>query len=314
MTAADGDDVIVWTNGAEPAGPSWLDEVGTAVEAGGGTMVDDIDAATAVVWSAWVDPAELADLLGERPRISWIQLMTSGADTVARYLDDRVWTSAKGAYSQPIAEWALGATIAVLRGFPDYVTARRWERLPGRSLAGARVTILGGGGIAESLIGLLRPFDARVTVVRRQADRPVDGARVVGPDRLAEVAADTDVLVVALALTPETTGIVDAELINRLPDRCVIVNVARGEHVDTDALVDALVQGRLGGAALDVADPEPLPSDHPLWSLDRVLVTPHVSCPFEVARPLLLNRITDNVARRRAGRDLIGVVDRRRGY
>ena len=118
----------------------------------------------------------------------------------------------------------------------------------------------------------------------------------------------------ALALTPDTERIVDAAVLDALPDHAWVVNVARGGHVDTDALVAALGAGTIGGAALDVTAPEPLPDDHPLWSLPNATVTPHVGNTPEMGRPLLAARVTENVRRFTSGEPLVGPVDPDLGY
>ncbi len=125
---------------------------------------------------------------------------------------------------------------------------------------------------------------------------------------------DTDLLVLALALTDETVGIVGARELDLLPDHAWLVNVARGRHVDTEALVAALDAGRLGGAGLDVTDPEPLPDGHPLWGRDDVIISPHTANTPEMGRPLLARRVTENVRRWIAGEDLLGLVDPSLGY
>jgi phosphoglycerate dehydrogenase-like enzyme len=163
-------------------------------------------------------------------------------------------------------------------------------------------------------VELLAPFGCDVTVVRRSSDELPGASRTVGPDALADVLPATDVLVVAAALTPQTKGIVDAAALASLPDDAWIVNVGRGPQVVTDALVEALTQQRLGGAVLDVTDPEPLPPDHPLWRFENVIITPHTSCPGELAVPYLLERVAENVARFGRGAELTGMVHVDAGY
>jgi phosphoglycerate dehydrogenase-like enzyme len=248
-------------------------------------------------------------------RLRWVQLVTSGVDRMASVLDPRyIWTSAKGAYSAPIAEFVLAALLSGLRSVPAYARARTWQPRPARSLRGLRVTIVGGGGIAVALARLLAPMECTVTAVRRTA-APVPGAgRTVQIGELSDVAASTDVLVLALALTPQTCGLVDLQLLDALSRGAWLVNVSRGAHVVTDDLVAALRVGRLGGAVLDVTDPEPLPRAHPLWSFDNCLITPHVACPPSIGGPLLLERIGENVRRFAAGEALLGAVDPAAGY
>jgi phosphoglycerate dehydrogenase-like enzyme len=305
--------ICVLPSSPHPA-PADRGSVEAAVRAGGG-VISEVEGADGVVWTDWSNPKGLAALLAEHPHVRWVQLVTSGVDAFLPMITgSRVWTSAKGVYADPMAEWVLATLLAGLRGVPGYARDRRWEPQPTRSLFGAHVTIVGGGGVAAALIRLLKPFEVTIDVVRRSAD-PLPGARrTLGAGRLAELASKTDVLVLALALTPETEGLVDARLMDRLPNDAWLVNVARGRHVITDDLTAALQGGRLGGAVLDVTDPEPLPPDHPLWGLSNCLITPHMSCPSEIAKPLLLRRIRDNVARLGAGEQLDGMVDSRAGY
>jgi phosphoglycerate dehydrogenase-like enzyme len=285
-----------------------------AVRDGGGEVVD-VAQATAVIWVDPSDPAGLRTVLDDHPEVDWVQLPWAGIEPYRGVLDtDRRWTCGKGVYAEPVAEHVLALTLGLLRGIGHYARQERWSGPVGTNLLGARVTVLGGGEITRSLVRLLGPFGCRVTVVRRHPD-PIDGVdEVVASDRLLEVAARTDVLVLALALTPETEGIVGAEVLVALPDHAVLVNVARGGHVDTDALVTALRDGHLGGAGLDVTDPEPLPDEHPLWSLPNVVITPHVGNTPEMGRALLTARVTENVARYAGGEELLGPVHVELGY
>ena len=289
----------------------WLAD---AVRAGGGEPASLADA-DAIVWADPYDAEGLAAALDERPDLPWVQLPFAGIDPFLDVLDhDRTWTCGKGVYAEPVAEMALALLLACCRDLQVYARATTWTDDHGRNLLGARVTVLGGGAITSSLLRLLGGFGCHVTVVTRHP-RPLDGAEeVVGTDRLHEVAARTDALVLALALTPETERIVDADLLAALPDEAVLVNVARGQHVDTEALVAALRAGGLRAAGLDVTDPEPLPDGHPLWDLDGVLITPHTANTKAMGRPLLATRVRENVRRRIAGEDLLGVVDPDLGY
>ena len=138
--------------------------------------------------------------------------------------------------------------------------------------------------------------------------------RVVGPEGLHHALSDADVVVVALALTPETAGIIDAAALDAMAVHSWLINVGRGGHVVTDDLVAALAAGSIGGAALDVTDPEPLPEGHPLWGMDNCLITPHVGNTPEMGLKLLARRVTENVGRYTSGRALLGPVDIDLGY
>jgi phosphoglycerate dehydrogenase-like enzyme len=298
----------------EPGGTRrWLEG---AVEQGGGRVVPPAEA-NALVWGQHFHAPELATLLEDHPQLAWVQLPWAGievqVDTVRRFAD-RTWTCGKGVYAEPVAEHALALTLAGLRRVGIYARAKEWGTGEGRNLLGARVVVLGGGGITESFLRLLGPFGCDVTVVRQHPD-PMDGAtRVVGTDGLDEALAGAEVVVLALALTPETTGILDGRRLRLLAPDAWVVNVARGGHIVTDDLVQVLAEEAIGGAALDVTDPEPLPPEHPLWSEPRCIITPHTANTIDMAQPLLLARVADNVRRWIADEPLIGLVDPASGY
>jgi phosphoglycerate dehydrogenase-like enzyme len=292
------------------------DWLGDAVEQGGATVVDTASA-DGLVWTAAADPVGLGALLDAGPQLRWIQLPWAGIEPyvdVVREHADRTWTCGKGVYAEPVAEHALALALAGLRQVGRYARAASWSRGTGVNLLGARVVILGGGGITESLLRLLEPFGCDTTVVRR-SPAPMRGARrVVGEDELDEALRGATLVVLALALTPETRGILDRRRLDLLAADAWVVNVARGAHIVTDDLVAVLADGGIGGAALDVTDPEPLPDGHPLWSESRCIVTPHTANTIEMAIPLLSARVQENVRRRIAGEGLLGLVDPAAGY
>jgi phosphoglycerate dehydrogenase-like enzyme len=285
-----------------------------AITAGGGHIVP-LSEAEALVWGAPRDPEALRHALIEAPDLVWVQLPFAGIEQFVDLVDDdRVWTCGKGVYAEPVAELALGLALAGLRHVGNYARATEWTRPRGRNLKGANVTILGGGGITEELIRLLQPFDCRITVVRNRVSS-MDGVdEVLEPDRYVDALADADVVFVALALTPETEGMISRSELEQMRADAWIVNVARGRHIVTDDLVWALQQGIIGGAALDVTDPEPLPAGHPLWSMQNCIITPHVGNTPEMAVPLLSERITTNVRNFAQGEPLIGPVHVDLGY
>ena len=295
--------------------PSRPSHVVAAVEQGGGTLVELAEQPDGLVWMAPDDPSGLQEAVRSAPSLQWAQLPFAGVERFVDVLDPALtWTCAKGVYADPVAEHALALALAGLRSLPTRARARSWGEQAAATLYDAPVVVLGAGGITTSLLGLLAPFRCPVTVVRRSGE-PVEGAaRTVGMDALDDVLGDALVVVLALALTPETRHVIGADQLAAMRQDAWLVNVARGAHVDTDALVDALQEGVIGGAALDVTDPEPLPEGHPLWSLDRCLVTPHTANPWQTAQPLLARRITDNVRRAGAGEPLVGLVDLDRGY
>ena len=287
-----------------------------AVERGGGT-VSATGEASALVWAEPTQASQIGDMVDANPGIEWVQLPYAGIEPVVGIVTARPgieWYCGKGVYAEPVAEHVLMLALAGLRGMATYACAGRWEAPEGRNLLGASVTILGGGGITDSLLRLLAPFNCEVTVVRNRP-QPMDGtARVVGPDVVADVLPGSDVLVLALALTPGTAGIIGTAELAALPDHAWIVNVARGGHIVTDDLVAALQADQIGGAALDVTDPEPLPEGHPLWAMPNCLITPHIANTPEMGLVLLADRVAENVARRIAGKPLVGPVYLDLGY
>jgi phosphoglycerate dehydrogenase-like enzyme len=310
---------------------SWIAD---AIRAGGGELVssassdasDDAADADVLVWAEVAHPEELADLLQSGAKtVRWVQLPWAGvepyADIISRHAD-RVWTCAKGVYAQPVAEHALTLLLAGLRGLSEYGRATTWGGPRGTNLAG-KVVILGGGGITEHLLRMLAAFPVDVTVVRRDVNAvpplngvpPLAGAHHVVPVAELDAALEDAIgVVLALALTPETEGIIGRRQLERMRSDGWIVNVARGRHIVTDDLVAALDARVIGGAALDVTDPEPLPDGHPLWTCPNCIITPHVGNTPEMALPLLTARITENVSRWGRGEPLLGLVDPALGY
>jgi phosphoglycerate dehydrogenase-like enzyme len=292
------------------------DWIADAVRAGGGVVVPASEA-EALMWTATDGPGPLRELLERNPQIRWVQLPWAGVEPYAKagaFDHEHVWTSGKGVYAKPVAEHALALALAGLRDLRRYAVAQRWEEQAGISLVGGRVTIFGAGGITVELLRLLAPFDCQVTVVRRQPD-PIAGAeRVLGFHERYDALRGADVVFLALALTPETVGLVGEVEFELMEPHAWLVNVARGEHVLTEDLVIALRDDTIGGAALDVTDPEPLPEGHPLWELPNCLITPHTANTEDMAKPLLSQRIKENVRRFAVGDELIGRVDPALGY
>ncbi len=296
---------------APKTSPDW---VADAVRDGGGEVVD-LATAQALVWTNPRDAGGLAQVLDEHPHLSWVQVPFAGVENFIHLIDDsRVWTCGKGVYAEPVAEHALALMLAGMRHIAGYAREGSWSGPHGVNLLGARVTILGGGGITESLLRLLQPFGCHITVVRKSVEHMDGVTDVVGPEHLIDSLVGADVMVLALSLTPETTAIISRTELEMMEPHAWIVNVARGGHIVTDDLVWALENNRIGGAALDVTDPEPLPEHHRLWSLPNCIITPHVGNTPDMAVPLLAERIRTNVSLFVHGEPLIGTVDPERGY
>ena len=280
-------------------------------------MVSVGEEADALVWLDAGDVSGLVNALDTTPGVRWVQLPFAGVErvTAAGIIGpDRTWTCAKGSYAEPVAEHALALALALLRVLPERIRASSWGAAKATSLYDSDIVILGGGGITEKLIEQLAPFRARITVVRRNP-APLPGAtRTVATEELRTVLPGALVVFLALALTPATRGIIGRTELDLMGPNALLVNVARGAHVVTDELVDALRAGTIAGAGVDVTDPEPLPDGHPLWDLPNTIITPHTADTPEMVRPLLAARIRTNVARFAAGETLEGLVDVEAGY
>lgn len=285
-----------------------------AVIAGGGEPAPIAEASALM----WADPAAATEFplaVAGAPELEWVQLPYAGIEKFAANLDPSlIWTCGKGVYAEPVAEHVITLTLAAFRDLHISIPASSWPAQTGRNLLGARVTVIGAGGITESLLRLLEPWNTTTTVVRRSST-PMPGAdRTVLISDVHDAIADADVVVLAAALTAETHNLVDAAFLDAMNSDGWLVNVARGGLVETDALVAALEEGSIAGAALDVTEPEPLPDGHPLWDIEQCIITPHVGNTPEMGLPLIAERVRQNVVRWIAGEDLIGLVDVEAGY
>jgi D-3-phosphoglycerate dehydrogenase len=225
-----------------------------------------------------------------------------------------VFTSAAGAYATDVAEHALALLLAGVRGFARYARADRWDPVDDRLLEGSTVAVVGAGGIGRAFIERAAPLDVELVAVTRTG-RDVPGAhRSLSVDDLPEVWSSADHFVICAPATDATKHLVGREQLAAMKPHSWIVNIARGSLIDTDALVEALQQERIGGAGLDVTDPEPLPDGHPLWTSPRAIITPHVANPPSAQLRKLGERVRENVARFAAGERLIAPVEQERGY
>jgi len=296
-------------------GPEPDDRFTAAVEEGGATPAEDPQSAEAIVWLSG-DPAGLVEVL--HPGVRWVQLSSAGVEQWlgAGAIDaERRWTSAAGAYGETVADHALALALAGRRRLHECARRSTWDRaVEGRPLFGCTVAVVGAGAIGQALIRLLEPWRCRIVAVTRSG-RDVPGADVcLAASDVEKVWPEADVVVLAAPATGATRHLVGAAELERFKSEAVLVNVARGSLIDTDALAGALAAGRLGGAALDVTDPEPLPDDHPLWSEPRALITPHVANTEDIRLRALADFTRENVARFARGEELRGLVDVDRGY
>jgi phosphoglycerate dehydrogenase-like enzyme len=256
------------------------------------------------------------------PRLRWVHTLKAGVD---RLLFPSLrhgpvpLTNARGVYSAALAEWVLLALLSFAKDAPRLERQRRerrWETFGCRELRGRTLGIVGHGSIGRETAVRARALGVRVHALRRRGGAPDDGVveRWYGPGALHELLAASDFVLLALPLTPATAGLVDAAALHAMRPGAVLINVGRGPTVVESDLVDALREGRLRGAALDVFDAEPLPSDHPLWTLDNVLLSPHCADYTETWREDSMAFFVEQFQRFSAGQPLLNVVDKDAGY
>ena len=289
-----------------------------AVTRGGGRLASEADA-DGVIWINPRDPQGLKDLLG-RSSATWVQLPFAGIESFvgAGVVDPSLtWTCAKGIYGPACAEHAVALMLAGSRRLAHHARERKWDEpglgSPERRLKDATLLIVGLGGIGRALADMVRPFGMHVLGTNRSGT-PVPDVETHPSADLMELLPGADFVAICAALTDDTRGMISIRELDAMRPHAWLVNVARGGLVDTDPLVDALREGTIGGAALDVTDPEPLPADHPLWSLDNVLITPHVANTWDMALPELRELVYRNVANFGSERELEGLVDPGLGY
>jgi phosphoglycerate dehydrogenase-like enzyme len=250
----------------------------------------------------------LIDVLREGGRLRVIQTLTAGIEwLVGRVPQGVTVCNAKGVFDRPVAEWVVGAILAMQRGLVQARDAQlegTWAEFDPDELAGRRVVILGFGSIGLAVAERLRPFGVELTGVSRTRR---NGA--LGLEDLDDVLPEAEILVDLLPVTSETAGVLDARRLGLLPDGALVVNGGRGGTIVTQALVAELDRGRLR-AALDVTDPEPLQAGHPLWRLPNVLLTPHIAGNSVAASERLFRLAGDQVRRFAAGERLQNEVPR----
>lgn len=251
-------------------------------------------------------------------KLRWVHAASAGVDALLfRELveSDVPLTNARGIFDRPIAEYVLGLILLYAKDFATTLHLqddRRWRHRDTERIDGTHALVVGTGAIGREIGRLLRAAGLRVTGLSREprADDPDFGV-VHGADALHACLPDADVVVVAAPLTEATRGMFGAAEFRRMRPTARFINIARGPIVQTDALVDALRAGEIAGAALDVFEEEPLPADHPLWSMPQVVVSPHMAGDFHGWREALSRQFLDNFQRWRTGAPLQNLVDKR---
>lgn len=311
--------VLVPSHYRELVEPS-LDGVGATWYEDGEGALEAISKADAFWLEFWgrKRPSD-SELLERASDLRWVQTSSAGVehhDLKAFARHQIRLTNGAGLHAPPIAEHVLMCMLAARRGLLPLLRVQaegRWDRRAalGGEMTGARVLILGYGLIGQAIAHRARALGAQVTGARRRGRR---SANVILGDAWRDLLSEADFLVVAAPLTPQTRGMVGAAELAALKPGAWVVNIARGPLIHEEALLAALRGDRLGGAALDVFDEEPLPEGHALWSLPNVILTPHVSAFTDRFPERAVELFLDNLRRFRAGRRLRNRVDLRAGY
>ncbi len=289
--------------------------------------LDDVE----VMLRGWLSSDAFDRLLARAPRLKWVHSATSGVEralTPASRERGLIVTNARGVFSQPIAEYVLMMILAVSRRLPQLLELQRertWQPLEGVELRDVTVGIVGLGSIGRAVGELATAFGCRVVAVRRRPEAK-DAAdddqssgegmldRVGGPETLPELLAESDFIVLAAPLTPETEDMINAETLAMVKSGAWLINVARGRLIDERALLRALRDGTLGGAVLDTFRDEPLPPMSSFYDLPNVIVTPHTAWSSGRVLDRSVELFCDNLRRFSKGEPLLNVVDPAAGY
>jgi phosphoglycerate dehydrogenase-like enzyme len=269
-------------------------------------------------WFDFYDKPSMAEAIGHATAMRWLHTLYAGVDGIPLEQLARqgaVLTNGAGTNAVGIAEYVVMGMLSIAKGYREVVRAQdRHEWLPDPpsiiELAGSKALLLGYGAIGRQIAPRLRAFDVEVSIVRR-----APGPDTLGPDEWRARLGDFEWIILAVPATPETDGMIDRAAIAAMKPSAVLLNIARGSVVDQEALVEALSAKRIGGAFLDVTTPEPLPAEHPLWSLPSAHITMHLS--GQAREKMFLrgaDRFLDNLNRWQRGEPLLHHVDLLRGY
>ncbi len=292
--------------------------------------LDDVE----VMLRGWLNSDAFDRLLARAPRLAWVHSATSGVEralTPASRERGLIVTNARGVFSRPIAEYVLMMILAVSRRLPQLLELQRertWQPLEGSELRDVTVGIVGLGSIGRAVGALATAFGCRVIAVRRRPESGVESSRegddlsfgeamldrVGGPEMLPELLGESDFIVLAAPLTPETENMINADTLAMVKAGSWLINVARGRLIDERALLRALRDGPLGGAVLDTFREEPLPALSSFYELPNVIVTPHTAWSSGRVLDRSVDLFCDNLRRFATGEPLLNVVDPAAGY
>ncbi len=290
------------------------------------TGLDELHVALAdaeVLFSFWGGGiASMADFRSRAPRVRWVQLTHAGAERVRPEVihDGVCFTTAGGLAATPIAEFVLAYMLMFSKGWPGLFRAQQrheYARFMPRELHGRTVGVIGMGYIGSEVARLAKAFGCRVLAIRRSFEKRGPDAladEALPPSELSDLLQESDFVVVCAPLTPETKGMIGAQQLRQMKPTAHLVNIARGGLVDEPALVEALQSKTIAGAGLDVFAREPLPPDSPLWDMENVILSPHISGGTEIYNQRATEIFVSNLKRYLAGEPLTNVVDPERGY
>ena len=263
------------------------------------------------------------NITARAPRLKWFQVTSAGVD---RHINTEVWksniilTGVSGIHATPIGEFVMALMLMFAKNAPlgfKMMQTKKWDRYASGTLRGKTVGIVGLGHIGGEVARLAKAFGMRVTGTRRSTKKEGKARNVdliLPASRMKEMLAQSDYVAVCCPLTPETRHIIGEAELNAMKPTARIINIGRGALIDEEALIRALKEKRIAGAGLDVTEREPLPPDSPLWDFDNVILSPHVSGGMEDYMLRAAELFADNLRRYIAGKKLLNVVNRKRGY
>lgn len=262
--------------------------------------------------------------LKEAKNLRWLHLQSAGVNGYEKReiypRPDTIVTRAAGVHAPAMAEHALAMALSLTRKLPElheHQLAGKWTPVHARKeLHGASVLLLGTGYLASALLPLLGPFGCTVTGLRRDTSKPAPAGihRMVSPEQLHEALAEADYIFSTLPMTEKTRHLLDRAAFLAVKPGAILVNVGRGATIDHEALLEALKSGRLGGAGLDVTEPEPLPEGHPLWSAPNTIITPHCSAWSDATDYRRYDTFLRLLGLFLEGKELPGQIDFAAGY
>lgn len=279
----------------------------------------DNASAPRVLFRADLPTKAMRRVLEEYPSVEWIHSAAAGVEHLLPELEgyEGIVTNSAGVHGEPIAEWVIAMMFTHAKKLPlllQHSREHEWKSDLGEELGGKTLGIVGAGGIGRAIARRVRGLDMEV-IGTRSSGEPTEHIRdMYTPDRLHEMLGRSDYVVIATPLTAQTMGLIGDPELRAMKQSAVLLNIARGKVVQTDALLQALSEGQISGAYLDVTDPEPLPPDHPLWRAPNIVITAHTSGHSPRSSERVVSFFCENLRSWLNGEPLQNVVHRDREY